>query len=304
MPVAREATKRHCHQFPGKRQQPHHIRASSAATREMAVRFCPKCGRQRTGPGRFCGGCGHDFGVEGTSDATVTALPPRPPPQSAYQPARENRGRARALWVVVAVIVLLAAGGGTFALVKADDKKQPPQAASNGPSPVISVAPPTQSVTTAAPLAQATSPSPSPTPPPTPTPSVSPSVVGVSPGAGPVPPAVELVLSRYFQGINKRDYAEYQSTHTAPGRAGEPEASFDAGYATTVDSAMTLTALTATGDGDLTATVTFTSHQSPSDSIDQSACNAWGLNLYLVPDGAGYLITSAPSGYAASYTDC
>ena len=54
----------------------------------------------------------------------------------------------------------------------------------------------------------------------------------------------------------------------------------------------------------LTATVTFTSRQSPADSVDHSACNAWTLNLYLVPSGAGYLITPAPPGYEPSYTDC
>ena len=49
---------------------------------------------------------------------------------------------------------------------------------------------------------------------------------------------------------------------------------------------MTLTSLTPTGGGDLTATVTFTSRQSPSDSVDNSSCNDWTLNLYLVPAAA------------------
>jgi len=67
---------------------------------------------------------------------------------------------------------------------------------------------------------------------------------------------------------------------------------------------MRLTSLTPTGQGDLTATVTFTSHQSPSDSVDGSACDAWTPNLYLIPNGTGYLITPAPSGYQPSYSAC
>lgn len=112
------------------------------------------------------------------------------------------------------------------------------------------------------------------------------------------------MLSHYFQGINKHNYAEYASSQTTQGKADQPEASFDSGYATTADSRMTLTSLTPTGSGDLTATVTFTSRQSPADSVDQSACNAWTLNLYLVPNGTGYLITPAPSDYEPSHTDC
>ncbi len=87
---------------------------------------------------------------------------------------------------------------------------------------------------------------------------------------------------------------------TAQGKANQPESSFDSGYATTTDSGMTLTSLTPAGNGDLTATVAFTSRQSPSDSVDDSACNNWTVNLSLVPDGTGYLISPGPS----SYTDC
>ena len=66
---------------------------------------------------------------------------------------------------------------------------------------------------------------------------------------------------------------------------------------------MTLTSLADNGSG-LTATVTFTSRQSAAQSVDNSACNAWTLNLYLVPQGAGYLIGPAPSGYQPTYSDC
>ena len=297
--------------------------------------FCPTCGRQRVSSTRYCGGCGRDFGVAamsgGTTPAeepaivqprlglsaeesppTVTVRPPSPPgtpppyaPQpgrSTYQPPERRPGRKRTLWIAVAAIVLLAAGGGAFALVKTTGK---PQAAGPGsPSPSLAAratAPSTQPASTqpATPQASAT-----PSASPSPSPSPSPSVVGIAPGVQPVSPQVEVVLSHYFQGINDRNYAEYASSQTAHGKKNQPESSFDTGYATTTDSNMMLTSLTPTGDGDLTATVTFTSHQSPSDSVDNSACNNWTLNLYLVPSGSGYLITPAPPDYEPTYTDC
>jgi hypothetical protein len=298
--------------------------------------YCPTCGRQRSAGLRYCPGCGRDFGVAATGGAELTAdhdvgpsrvdaaaeAPPTtvtmsladraaPPPPAPFRPVRPSRqspwerlsGR-RPLWIAVTVIVLLAAGGGAFAFVKATGSG--PTALPHGhPSTVASsvTAPPTQpAATQPASLQASTSPAASPSP--SASPSVSPSVVSVAPGAKPASAPVEIVLSHYFQGINKHDYAEYASSQTAQGKADQPQASFDSGYATTADSQMTLRSLTPTGAGDLTATVTFTSRQSPADSVDQSACNAWTLNLYLVPSGAGYLITPAPPNYEPGYTDC
>ena len=61
--------------------------------------------------------------------------------------------------------------------------------------------------------------------------------------------------------------------------------------------------ITANGDGSLTASVSFTSTQDPSDSVDKSSCNKWTLNLPLVPQGSGYVISTPPSGYA-THSDC
>lgn len=204
----------------------------------------------------------------------------------------------------MAVAVLLAASGGAFALISSTGNRpaalppgHPPTVASSAPVP-----PTHPAATQSASLQASTSPSASPSP--SPSPSVSPSVVSVAPGVKPASAPVEIVLSHYFQGINEHNYAEYASSQTAQGKVDQPRASFDSGYATTADSRMALTSLTPTGAGDLTATVTFTSRQSAADSVDHSACNAWTLNLYLVPNGAGYLITPAPPGYEPNYTDC
>jgi hypothetical protein len=131
--------------------------------------------------------------------------------------------------------------------------------------------------------------------------------VSISPGvtAGAAEPQVETVLSHYFHGINTHSYAEYASTLNPTEQATQTQAEFDSGYSSTTDSGMTLTSLSDNGNGGLTATVTFTSHQLPAQSVDKkSACNAWTLNLYLVPQGNSYLIGPAPSGYQPMYSDC
>jgi hypothetical protein len=117
-------------------------------------------------------------------------------------------------------------------------------------------------------------------------------------------PQVETLLSQYFDGINTHNYAEYAKTLTAQQQANEPQSAFDSGYSSTTDSGMALTSLSDGSAGGLTATVTFTSRQSPAQSVDKSACNAWTLNLFLVPEGTGYLIGPAPSGYQPTYSDC
>jgi hypothetical protein len=275
----------------------------------MRMTFCPECGRQRTTSARYCGGCGRDFGVAATADTTELAAGPAvESPRQDLAAERPGRGRGRVLWIVVAVIVLLAVGGGAFAVVRRTGNRPTALPGGHGSTATArATAPATQPATSLPASSQASSsPSASASPPPSavPSPSVSPSVVSLTAGVKSASAQVEIVLSHYFQGINRRDYAEYASSQTSAGKANQPQSSFDSGYATTVDSGMTLTSLAPTGDGDLTATVRFTSRQSPSDSVDDSACNGWILNLYLVPSGTGYLITPAPPSYEPSYTDC
>jgi hypothetical protein len=196
----------------------------------------------------------------------------------------------------VTVIVVLAAGGGAYALATSLGKHssaQPPA------KPTVSAS------TSSAATTQPTS-SPATSAPPTSTPSPTLSLVAISPSVTPsgAEPEVETLLSRYFHGINTHSYAEYASTLDAQQLASQSQSTFESGYSSTADSAMTLTGLSDNGNGGLTATVTFTSHQSPSDSVDNSPCNAWTLNFYLVPHGSGYLIGPAPSGYQPTHSDC
>ena len=286
--------------------------------------FCPECGRARTTSTRYCGGCGRDFGVAADDEASPPTMtiaptapaaaltPTAPVPAGPSYPARPSRDREpsgrRTGWIVGAVVVLFAVGGGAYALVNATGGR--PTAQPHGQTSTVAARGTTPSdhpaSTQPASLQASTSPTAaaSPSHSAVPSPSASPSVVSIAPGVRSASAPVEVVLSHYFQGINDHNYAEYASSQTAQGKQDQPQSSFDSGYATTVDSGMTLTSLAPTGDGDLTATVRFTSRQSPSDSVDGSACNGWVLNLYLVPSGTGYLITPAPPSYEPSHTDC
>jgi hypothetical protein len=212
--------------------------------------------------------------------------------------------------VVAVIVAVLAAGGGAFAVVSSTGSGHPAAAAaarrtSGAPSHVAATTAPATPSASAAPSAIATA-TPTPSPTLSPSPTQSPGAVTVAAGAAanPAAPQVTALLDRYFNAINTRNYAEYSSVLDAQMRADNPAASFAAGYATTTDSAETLTSISSSGSGDLAATVSFTSHQSPADSVDQSPCNDWLLTLYLVPQGNGYVIAPAPSGYQPTYSDC
>jgi hypothetical protein len=231
--------------------------------------------------------------------------PGYPPPRPPYgaQPGQPSGGRRssggrKAAFILVVVLVMLAAGGGAYALVSR----------SNGKSAARPPASPTAGASAASTARSSASASTSPAGSPSSAASASTPSGLVSVGAGVASngaePAVETTLSRYFQGINTHDYAEYQSAHNPAEQAAEPEATFKSGYASTADSGMTLVSLDSTANGGESATVTFTSHQAASASIDGSTCNNWQLTFFLVPQGADYLIGAPPSGYKPVYSDC
>jgi hypothetical protein len=115
--------------------------------------------------------------------------------------------------------------------------------------------------------------------------------------------SVAAFLGRYFTAINTRDYQSYSSLLSPPMR--QTAAQFASGYRSTVDSAERLVSISAGPNGDLAATVTFTSHQDPADSPDhQQSCTNWSITLFLERTSGGYLIDQPPPGYHASYQAC
>ena len=221
------------------------------------------------------------------------------PGSTAYpRPISRPPGRRNKIIIMGAVVVImLGAAGGAYALVadhghgKAlSEQKQAASVAASQAAPA-SAAPTSAVPTTSAPVSPTAS---------------SGTTVAVAPGVAGNPAAsrVTVLLNRYFTAINKHDYSAWVSLFDQQLQQPDPESSFDAGYATTTDSAVTLTSISGTGSGSLAASVTFTSQQSPADSPDNSSCDQWSITLFLVPDGSAYLIGPPPSSYHASYQAC
>jgi hypothetical protein len=232
-------------------------------------------------------------------------LPPPPapayPPPAAPGPAGQpSGGRGTAILVIVVVLVVLGAGGGAYALTRSHGHStaQPPTTGPPSTGPTVQT--PATPVVNASASPTAT-PSVSVTPSPTRTGTVQ-AAPGVASDAA--EPQVEAYLNRYFSAINTRNYSAYQSLLDAQQQQGNSRSKFDSGFATTKDSNEVLTGIDDTGGGTLTANVSFTSRQSPGDSVDGSACNNWRISLFLVPNGTSYVMTAAPAGYHAAYTDC
>ena len=280
--------------------------------------FCTKCGRPRAGDVLFCTGCGTRFPAQPSAEQTLatgallTVMPPaaqetRLNPLQAAAPtqaaAPAGVGKTVAL-IIAGILVVLAAGGGAYALVARSSGHTTAKPPSH---PSV-----TAGSSVASPTAQATtSPTPSPTPSPTSsaTPSPSPTQTGsVQVAAGvassPEEPQVEAYLNSYFNSINTHNYNEYNSLLDAQGQQSDSQSGFDSGFATTKDSNEILTGIQDTGGGNVTATVTFASRQDTADSVDGSACNDWQISLFLAPQGNSYVMTAAPAGYHAAYTDC
>jgi hypothetical protein len=232
--------------------------------------------------------------------------PPPSPAGPVYPQAfgpRRSRGKGFAFFLV-SLVVVLGAGGGAYALVSMSGKNHSSQPATTNPATGSSTGGTTAGSSTPTTPTQGSATSP------TSATSSAGSAAGVALGPGVAAGANTTLavglLNHYFHGINTHDYAEYSAVLDPGLRAGQPQSSFDSGYATTQDSGMTLTSLADAGGGELAATVTFTSHQDPAQSADKkSSCNNWTLTLYLAKQSDGsYLMTHPPAGYHATFTDC
>ncbi len=231
--------------------------------------------------------------------------PPFPPPQPPWTGDQGQRPTRRGRWifVLIAVLVVLGAGGGAYALTRAQRPSTPAASRSAGPVTTRTTA---AATTPAAPTGSGTaSPSASASPSPSPSPTrTGPVRVATAAASDPAEPGVLAYVVRYFNAINAHDYNAYYNLLDGQEQAGESQASFDSGYATTKDSNEVLTGIQDTGGGDVTVNLSFTSRQDPSDSIDGQACNTWQISLYLVPQGSGYVQTAPPPDYRSAHGDC
>jgi hypothetical protein len=219
----------------------------------------------------------------------IPPFPLVPFPEDLRQPSRRRRGT-----MVLAVfgLALLVIAAGALALTSMRNARTVASTATTDPP-----------RRPASPRATARQPPPSPAR--TPHKAARAGIVTVSAAAAdsPATAAVTALLGRYFTAINSRDYAAYESLLDGQMRQRVSASRFASGYATTKDSAATVTGISGTADR-LAAAVTFTSHQQPADSPSGSSCTAWAITLYLVRSGGGYLIGTPAPGYQASYRSC
>jgi hypothetical protein len=256
----------------------------------------------------------------------------QPAPRGGTQPPSRwsLSGRPSGTLIAAAALLVLACGGGAYAAVTAltghSGKAGGNQAAAGVPSspaaqnssipatspaatPPASTPASTTPVTTSPPASTPPSTTPPPTTPPPTTPPAAPGTTTVA-VAGPAQsnPAEPQVLSwveGYFTAINAHDYNAYVSLLGSQLAANVTPTSFTNGFGSTRDSAATLTGISDEGSGYEAATVSFTSHQNPSQSVNrQDSCDLWTITLYLEPDGSGYLQVPSPSGYSSSHQAC
>jgi hypothetical protein len=245
--------------------------------------FCTACGRQRAGANPFCTACGTEFrdlaqpeppvtadaapvpgGASMKPDAFRERMPTYAEPPTAEPlyaeptypgpvyaepspgrpgdqypgPIGRPPGRRSQIIVMAAVaIVVLGAAGGAYALLTNHGHEK---AAGRRPT-TASIA---ASQATSASAAQPTSAPASST-------ASSGTTVAVAPGAAsnPAAPQVTALVNSYFTAIDQHDYSAYASLFDQQMQQQNPESSFDSGYATTTDSAETLTGNSDTDSG-------------------------------------------------------
>jgi len=216
------------------------------------------------------------------------------------QPPSPRRGGS-GLMIAAIVVLVLAAGGGAFAVVSSLTGNSTGEHPSSQPTPAAPTQPASSvpAATTTAPASHTPTASPSAS-------KTAASTVAMSPSAAASHAAarVRTLLEHYFAAINAHNYAAYSSLLDAQMQQNNPQSKFASGYATTRDSAEKITSIADTGAGGVAATVTFTSHQNPADSINNSSCTAWTITLYLQPQNGSYVIGVPPAGYRSVHQDC
>lgn len=292
--------------------------------------FCTGCGHPRKRGAQFCTACGTPLrgpiSVEAPGGAGSAEAPgggtgnaaTEDPFGGLFAPARgdtdrddtatvdvaryhpataPSRYRTKIIIAALAVVVILAAAGVTAGVVM-NRRHVPSGAPVAQQSPTGHASANTTVPGTARPTAPGTSPAAS---------GPGNSIVAVSPSAAGDPAAVPIanLLTRYFTAINKHDYEAYSSLLDPQVQQQMTASEFAQGYRTTTDSGATLTSISTAAGGHPQATVTFTSHQEPSDSPDNSACTNWSITLFLEQDASGdYLVGQAPRGYHATHQPC
>jgi hypothetical protein len=212
--------------------------------------------------------------------------------------------RGKIIAAIVVAVVILAGGGGTAYYLTS---RHHGGSALADQTTHASVTPPASAGPAASPATASQTPTLTPTP--TPAATFAPAgsgFVAVGPAASQSAdlPGVEAWVNRYFGAINHHAYRRYRALLSPGLQQSESAADFASGYRSTTDAAATLTAISDLGDGEVGATLNFTSHQLPADSPTSTACDRWHVTLYLSQVAGGYELDPAPAGYHARDNAC
>ena len=202
-----------------------------------------------SGPGGQGGQGGHGYGPASYAQGSPGPGPAGQGPygQPPYQPPPHvpgtigtpplRRGQT-AILAILLVVLLLAVGGGAYVLVSRFTGHK--TAASPSGSPTLSA----PATSTGGATTPASSPAAGPTGSPSPRVSVAAGVAG-----NPAEPGIAAFLDRYFAAINSHDYAAFSGLLDSREQSVNTPSTFNAGYASTNDSAETLTGIAGTGGG-------------------------------------------------------
>lgn len=289
-------------------------------------RFCGRCGRELRPATRFCGTCGEPVRESADQGAARAGVPdppagPRPgsyesdvapPITAALVPAPSTPGprrRPASRWPLAVVVALLLAGGGAGAVFLL--RHSQPSSQANLANQASSQTP-AETPTGVATSATTTSPSPtppSPAPPPTQVTlegmTIRISAVNTDPNAT----GVAATFAAYFGGIDSRNYMQAWDTYTPALQAAIPFQPWSNGLGTTHDGQVVVQSIQHNPNGDMTARVTFQSHQAGQYGPNPGeTCTDWSLDYQLVPSGAAssslsYLINEVAT-VGAGHASC
>jgi hypothetical protein len=123
--------------------------------------------------------------------------------------------------------------------------------------------------------------------------------LGSSAVGDPRAPGVLAFTKMYFAAINDHSFRRYRDLLSVSLRDAQTKAEFEQDFGSSADSGATIVRIFTSGAGATGTSISFTSHQKPSQSATGTeSCTKWIITLYL-DDGSGhYLIGQAPPSYS------
>lgn len=124
--------------------------------------------------------------------------------------------------------------------------------------------------------------------------------------AHPLYQTVRVLLQRYFDAINDKDYAAWQRTVISERVQRQPEQKWRNDYRTTRDGSVVIFRVELGEDDTARVLMTFTSVQDPADAPQElpAACIRWNVVFPLVREDDGWKLDSSPASASPQHERC